>query len=360
MRVGDGGHHARETPVPVAGIVVLVALLALAGLLVGCQQGVGASQATGVPQSGSRDVVTLRQAAAVVGHHFITLAHALKAGDARSSDRLLASVDTGPALGAERNTVGLLRAGGVRAPVNASPGMASVFVSHQRRYPASFLALAPAPLGLSNGKRLYFLRAFTREGPQAPWLQTLMAETDNQSGRLDAIQIDPSGYALQVPNDDGVGGIRPSMLPSGFATYLGAIVEGQPVPQQPAIAGGPHTDQHAQAIKQANAQLKSAAIAVRSSFAPLWGYGPYSYAGPRGTVFTLFGAHETYDETTSRGLCLSQPPQRSWFGSGVAPGLYNRAIVDQIDMIGAVLQPGKPVTPVAGAVSTTTIASPCG
>lgn len=338
----------------------MLVLIALPGLLLGCQEAAGVPQATGSPQGASSDVVTPRQAAAVVSRHFTTLARALQASDAGTADRLLAGVDTGPALDAERSTVGLLRAAGIRAPVNASPGLATVFVSHQRRYPASFLALVPAPLALAGGKRLYFVRAFTREDVRAPWLQTLMAETDDGAGKLGAIQVDPTGYARRAPNDDGVGGVRPSQLPSGFASYLRAIVQGRPAPEEPAIAGGIHTDQHAQAIKQANAQLTSAAVTVRSSFAPLAGYGPYSYAGPGGTVFTLFGAHETYDETTSRGLCLSQPPQRSWFGSGVAPGLYNRAIVDQIDMIGAVLEPGKPVTPVAGAVSTTTIATPCG
>jgi hypothetical protein len=328
----------------------LVAACALC-LLVGCGSVANASTPTTTTSNG--DPINLTQAAAVVRQHFDTLAAALQTRNQSQALSLLGEVDAGPAFQAESALVVRFLENGLSPTVDTSQAVGSIYLAHQNHYPASFLALAPTPLVDSSGARQYYVSAFEQAQPGTSWKEVLYALVGQSSGRLTQITVGSDGYSQAAPADRAVGPAAPAALSGAYATYLRDTVAGRPAPAQPAFAAGANTSQYAQSIQQESAYYTSVNVDSKPSYAAYGDYGPFTYMGPGGEAFSLFGTQETYRESTGSGLCMDQPPQQTWFGQRVPAGSYRSVTLHQVDMVGAALAPGAPVNALAFTAATT-------
>lgn len=323
----------------------LIALCALT-LIVGCGTVASASPATT-----DGDPINISQAAAVVRQHFDTLAAALQTRSASQAESLLAEVDAGPALSGERAMVLRYLENGLTANVDTAQAVGSIYLSHQNRYPASFMALAPTPLVNSSGNRDYYIAAYEQKAAGAPWQEVLYSLVGQSAGKLSQITVGSDGYSTMAPVDHAVGAATPAAVSADYAGYLRDTLAGKPV--RTAFAPGANTDQYVQSVRQETSYYGSVNVDSKPSFSAYDSYGPFSYVGPNGQVFTLFGTQETYRESTSAGLCMDQPPQQTWFGQNVPAGSYSRVDLRQVDMVGAVLAPNTPIDPISFTAATT-------
>jgi hypothetical protein len=334
----------------------LIALCALT-LLVGCGSVVSANPTTTTTDG---DPINIDQAAAVVRQHFDTLAAALQTKNASQAQSLLGEVDGGPALAGERAMVLRYTENGLTANVDTAEAVGSIYISHQDRYPASFMALAPTPVVDSSGSRDYYIAAYEQKAAGAPWLEVLYSLVGQSTGKLTQITVGSDGYSVAAPVDQAIGPVSPATISGAYANYLRATVAGKPAPPQPMFAAGANTDQYAQSIAQEAQYYTSVNVASKPGYSAYDDYGPFSYMGPGGQVFTLFGTEETYSESTTSGLCMDQPPQQSWFGQNVPAGSYRSVDLQQVDMVGAVISPIAPINALAfTAVTTGAQTQPC-
>ncbi|HEX4211767.1 MAG TPA: hypothetical protein VIA06_00395 [Candidatus Dormibacteraeota bacterium] len=327
----------------------LIALCALT-LLVGCGSVASASPTT---TSTDGDPINIAQAAAVVRQHFDTLAAAMQTKNATQAQDLLGEVDAGPALSGERALVLRYLENGLTANVDTAQAVGSIYLAHQNHYPASFLALAPSPLVDSSGNRDYYVAAYEQKAAGAPWLEVLYSLVGQSSGKLSQVTVGSDGYSVAAPIDQAVGSVTPAALSGAYASYLRDTIAGKPAPAQPPFAAGANTNQYAQSIQQETAYYSSVNVDSKPGYAAYDDYGPFSYTGPGGQVFTLFGTQESYAESTSTGLCMDQPPQQTWFGQSVPAGSYRSVDLQQVDMVGAALTPNAPINLISFTAATT-------
>jgi hypothetical protein len=323
-----------------------IAAVLSTSVLAGCQAN------SEQPVKYDHDLVVPADARAAAQRHQAVVSQAVSGTDETTAQRLLASVETGPAAAGDRLALAELfqvRSTARRYP-GASPSTApapaagtaaapQVFVGHEHSYPASFLAVSPSPLDqAAAGQPSYRLEVYVQDSAGAPWKNVLYSALDDRSGGFHGVEVDAAGFASHGPQQNALAA-RAASVPGAYVSYLTAALSGRSPPPAPAFKIGAQTDQLLKAAKEDHASLASDGVTLSPETSPYrGGFGPYLYAGPAGTAFVLFAVEVDSIYSGSGGAyCLPQPPTRHVYGPAVAPGLYTRIVDHRLWTAGVVV-----------------------
>ncbi|WP_329522294.1 hypothetical protein [Spirillospora sp. NBC_01491] len=149
-----------------------------------------------------------------------------------------------------------------RASRQRSPALAfakpEFYIPRMAGYPRWFAAAAVTGPG---GRALRHALLFTQARPGEPWLLT--ADPFPADAALSRVALDPGGYATPVkPGAEGL-----AVPPAGLAAAHAALLTSGPAaPGAAVLAPGPKTDEAYGALRQGQADLKRAGVALASRF----------------------------------------------------------------------------------------------
>jgi hypothetical protein len=320
--MGSEFHRAREANVTRSRAVCLWLAVSAALLLLACSG--PALPDLAALQTG--EVITPTKAKSVVDDYWKTNEQAAIRRDAE----LFARIETGLLLETDVALIKTERALGQQGQAVPRPlRRVTIYVPHQRGYPAEFVALIETVqidvTGQPNDAPWTFYEHFTRPSQDDAWKADFYSQVN--PGRPFKFQLDAAGYATSLPAAASNFVLRPDALSAALATYQRTgVTSGSPYGP---FAPGPMTSYSVDLQRAHHDELAIRGFQESTEFNVL----PYvhAYRAVDGSAIVLFALRPSDTVTLpDPSTCMVQPASLRRWGALVPAGSYASITIDNL------------------------------
>lgn len=248
----------------------------------------------------------------------------------RRDVKLFARIETGLLLETDTALIKTERALGEQGQVVPRPlRKATVYVPHQRGFPAEFVALIETvqidATGHPNDAPWTFYEHFTRPSSGDAWKADFYSQVN--PGRPFKFALDAAGYATSLPAAASAFVLRPDGLSTALATYQRTgVVSGSPYGP---FAPGPMTSYSVDLQRAHHDDLANRGFEESTEFHVL----PYvhAYRAVDGSAIVLFALRPSDTVTPpDPSTCMLQPASLRRWGALVPAGAYASITIDNL------------------------------